>query len=167
MPDEIEKLAPDYSVYPDNDTSYGFITRGCIRNCGFCYVPKKEGNIKKVCDIDQIVRHKKVEFLDNNILAYPTHKVILQELIDKKIKCSLNQGLDIRLIDRENSTLLSKLRYMGCYIFAFDDYSFTVSLRDTIGEALRKAGSGRGCFGKCDIEICEAVGNFREKRTCR
>ena len=124
LPIEIENLDPDYSIYPDNDISYGFITRGCTRNCSFCVVRQKEGNIKQVSTVDKIVKHKFVRFLDNNILSHPEHKVILQELIDKKIKCEFYQGLDIRLIDEENSVLLSKLRYYNERVFAFDDWKY-------------------------------------------
>jgi hypothetical protein len=118
---EIEKLPCDYSLYPENDTSYGFITRGCIRNCWFCKVPKKEGMIHQVAEIKDIVQHKKVKFLDNNILAFPNHTKILRELIRMHIKCEFNQGLDIRLVNKGNSILLSKLNYMGSYVFAFDN----------------------------------------------
>jgi hypothetical protein len=128
LPEEIENYEPDYTLYPENNTSYGFITRGCIRNCDFCKVFKKEGYIHKVSNIDNIVKHKKVKFLDNNILAYPKHKEILQELIDKKIKCQFNQGLDIRLIDKDNSKLLSKLNYLNEYTFSFDHWE----LKETI-----------------------------------
>ena len=124
LPDYIEGLDCDYSLYPDNKFSYGFITRGCIRECNFCKVPEKEGHIRQVNNISDIVRHKKVKFLDNNILAYPGHKDILVELIDKGIKCQFNQGLDIRLIDKENSILLSELNYLDEYIFAFDSWSY-------------------------------------------
>ena len=124
LPPEIERCDLDYSLYPDNDTSYGFITRGCIRKCSFCKVPAKEGYIHKVSDIDKIVKHKKVKFLDNNILAYSEHKSILRELVDKKIKCQFNQGLDIRLLDSENSKLLSQLNYLHEYIFAFDAWKY-------------------------------------------
>ena len=51
LPNYIENLKCDYSLYPDNDISYGFITRGCIRNCSFCKVPKKEGYIHRVNDV--------------------------------------------------------------------------------------------------------------------
>ncbi len=121
LPVEIENEDFDYSIYPENDTSYGFITRGCIRNCSFCFVPKKEGMLYFNKSVKDIVKHKKVKFLDNNILAYNKHKEILQELIDKNIKCQFNQGLDIRLIDYENAKLLSKINYWGEYIFAFDN----------------------------------------------
>lgn len=121
LPQEIDVCQKDYSIYPDNDCSYGFITRGCVRNCYFCVVPKKEGNIRKVNDVNNIVRHKKVIFLDNNILAYEKHLDILQELEEKKIKCQFNQGLDIRLLNDKNAKLLSELNYFGEYVFAFDN----------------------------------------------
>ena len=132
LPPEVEKCELDYSIYPDNDTSYGFITRGCIRNCPFCIVPKKEGYIHKVANIDDIVRHKKVKFLDNNILAYSGHKEILSELIDKNIKHQFNQGLDIRLVDNENSILLSKLNYINQFIFAFDNWAYRKIIEDKL-----------------------------------
>ena len=121
LPEEIDLLDEDYSLYPDNNSSYGFITRGCIRNCSFCFVPKKEGNLYFESSVEDIIKHKKVKFLDNNILAYDKHKEILQKLIDKKIRCQFNQGLDIRLIDEENAKLLSQMNYLGEYIFAFDN----------------------------------------------
>ncbi|MDR0970519.1 MAG: radical SAM protein, partial [Lentimicrobiaceae bacterium] len=46
LPDEIEDCIPDYDLYPKKkgkDYAYGFLTRGCIRNCSWCVVPKKEG----------------------------------------------------------------------------------------------------------------------------
>lgn len=121
LPEEIEACDPDYSIYPDNDISYGFLSRGCIRNCSFCFVPEKEGYIYRDSTIDQIVKHKKVKFMDNNFLALPDRKELLLELIEKNIRCQFNQGLDIRLVDQEISGLLSKLNYMGEYIFAFDN----------------------------------------------
>jgi hypothetical protein len=124
LPDFIEKLQPDYSIYPDNKISYGFITRGCIRKCKFCFVPQKEGNIHQVSTIKDIVKHKQVKFMDNNILALPSHKDILRELVDIQLKCQFNQGLDIRLIDEENSKLIQQMNYLGDYLFAFDDWNF-------------------------------------------
>lgn len=122
LSEEVENLPPDYFLYPENDISYGFISRGCIRNCSFCKVPTKEGYIRQVNTIDNIVKHKKVKFLDNNILALPNHLDILEELKEKKIHCQFNQGLDIRLLTEESSFLLSQLKYLGEYIFAFDNW---------------------------------------------
>lgn len=133
LPVEVEACEPDYSIYPENDISYGFISRGCIRNCYFCFVPKKEGKLRQVSTIDAIVRHKKVKFLDNNFLALPNHKELLQELVQKKICFQFNQGLDIRLIDEENSRLLSQCRLFGDILFAFD----SLAIKDKITEKLK------------------------------
>ena len=133
LPDEIEYGECDYSLYPNNNISYGFISRGCIRNCYFCKVPQKEGYIHQVNTIDDIVRHEKVRFLDNNILALENHTQIFEELIDRKIRCSFNEGLDIRLINDVNSNLLHDLYYYPRnYIFAFDD----INLKSIIAEKL-------------------------------
>jgi len=121
LPLEIDNCKKDYSLYPDNDCSYGFISRGCIRNCYFCVVPKKEGMIHQVNKIDDVIEHKKVIFMDNNILALPNHIEILTELRDKKIRCQFNQGIDIRLLNDNNAKLLSELKYIGEYFFAFDN----------------------------------------------
>lgn len=122
LPPEIEETAPFY--YPDEDTSYGFITRGCIRSCWFCKVPKHEGKLKEYNPVTSIVRGvpgEKVKFLDNNILAYPKHMEVFNWLIEKGTRCEFNQGLDFRLVNDENLEALGKLNYMGEYIFAFDE----------------------------------------------
>jgi hypothetical protein len=123
LPIEIQQQICDYSLYPDNDTAYGFITRGCIRNCDFCFVPKKEGKLYQENSIDNIIQpqFQKTKFLDNNILAYNKHKEILTELKNRGCKYQFNQGLDIRLIDSENSKLLIDSNYLGDYFFAFDN----------------------------------------------
>lgn len=126
LPPEIENTDPFY--FDDEDTSYGFITRGCIRNCWFCKVPKYEGELTFYHDIERIVKHKKVKFLDNNILAYEKHCEVFQWLIDHNIKCEFNQGLDFRLVNEKNMELLSKLNYMGDYTFAFDDPKYQTLL---------------------------------------
>lgn len=108
-----------------NDTSYGFISRGCIRKCSFCQVWRKEGSIKQVSNIKSIIKHNKVKFLDNNFLALPNHIELLHELVTyRHVKMQFNQGLDIRLVTKENSVLLSKLNYLGEYIFAFDNVAY-------------------------------------------
>ncbi|OOM17248.1 hypothetical protein CLSAB_19680 [Clostridium saccharobutylicum] len=119
LPVEIENTEPFY--FDNEDTSYGFITRGCIRNCFFCKVPKYEGKLKVYNSLESIIKHHKVKFLDNNILAYDKHMEVFKYLIDHNIRCEFNQGLDFRLINEDNAKLLSELNYMGEYIFAFDD----------------------------------------------
>ena len=67
LPLEIEAVKPRIN--------YGFTTRGCIRNCKFCIVPKKEGKIRIEGELLDLWDgySKKVIVMDNNILALPTH----------------------------------------------------------------------------------------------
>lgn len=120
LPKEIDDCEPWYSE--DEDTAVGFITRGCIRNCRFCMVPRTEGRLREYRRVEDIVGDKKkAVFLDNNILAYDKHEDVLRWLRDNKISCFFRQGLDIRLINDANAKLLSELKYNGEYLFAFDD----------------------------------------------
>lgn len=133
LPDEIESMQPDYSIYPENNRSYGFITRGCIRNCYFCKVPRKEGGIVQVANPKDIVKHKSVDFLDNNIFAHPEHKRILREIIDLNVRARFSQGLDIRLLDKENSALIGAMKRWGTLLFAFDDISMLPIMERKVG----------------------------------
>ena len=129
LPPEIEATAPYYA--PDERISYGFITRGCIRNCWFCKVPKYEGKLKVYNSVESIVRgvpQEVVKFLDNNILAYPGHMGIFNWLIEHNTRCEFNQGLDFRLVNDENLDALARLNYEGDYIFAFDDPKYQPQL---------------------------------------
>jgi hypothetical protein len=129
LPPEIETTPPYYA--PGEKTTYGFITRGCIRNCWFCKVPKYEGELKAYNTVEGIVRGvpgEEVSFMDNNILAYPHHMEVFNWLIERGIRCEFNQGLDFRLVNDENLEALSKLNYMGAYIFAFDEPKYQTLL---------------------------------------
>jgi hypothetical protein len=131
LPDEVEGYEPDFSIYPDNDECIGFTSRGCIRNCSFCFVRRKEGYLHKYDDWRKIKATadkfglKKIRFLDNNFLANPDCEQTMQELADANIQVSFNEGLDFRLIDDRKAELLSKLNYYPSeYIFAFDNISY-------------------------------------------
>lgn len=122
LPPEIEATPPYYA--PGEKTSYGFITRGCIRKCWFCKVPKYEGMLQAYNSVESVVRGvpgEVVKFLDNNILAYPGHMDVFNWLIEQGTRCEFNQGLDFRLVNDENLDALARLNYAGEYIFAFDD----------------------------------------------
>lgn len=122
LPPTVEATPPYYA--PGEKVSYGFITRGCIRKCWFCKVPKYEGKLQAYHSVEAIVRGvpgEVVKFLDNNILAYPGHMDVFRWLIERGTRCEFNQGLDFRLVTDENLEALSRLNYEGEYIFAFDD----------------------------------------------
>jgi hypothetical protein len=123
LPDEIEHIYPDYSLYTEltKDTAYGFLTRGCCNNCSFCIVSKKEGTCShKVADLSEFWRgQKKIELLDPNLLACKDHMELLQQLADSKAKVNFNQGLDARFITEENAKLLKEIDISMLH-FAFD-----------------------------------------------
>lgn len=124
LPDKIENLPPDYSVYPEDDKAYGFISRGCIRHCPFCIVPEKEGKLRQVAEIDDVAVRHVVVLLDNNFLALPNHKELLQDMASRDNVWEFSQGLDVRLLDEENAQLLGKLKVMFHHTFAFDDWKY-------------------------------------------
>ena len=122
LPWAIEMTDPYYA--PNEKHTYGFITRGCIRNCWFCKVPKYEGKLKEYNRLESIIRGvpgEVVHFMDNNILAYQSHLEVFNYLIERGIRCEFNQGLDFRLTNDQNLDALARLNYEGEYIFAFDD----------------------------------------------
>lgn len=117
LPEYIEHIMPDYSLY-DLDYSMGFTSRGCIRKCEFCIVPKKEGKIKDNAPITEFLNanHDRVILLDNNFQASPKWRDNLTYLIDHKIKVNFNQGLDARLVTENFASMLAASR---CYDWKF------------------------------------------------
>ena len=124
LPDDIEHIYPDYSIYPKltKDTAYGFLTRGCPRGCSFCIVADKEGRRShKVADLSEFWRgQKSIVLLDPNILACREHPDLLQQLIDSKAKVDFSQGLDIRLTNEANIELINQVKVKEIH-FAWDN----------------------------------------------
>lgn len=125
LPEEIEHIYPDYSIYPEQtkDTAYGFLTRGCPRGCDFCHVKCKEGLIsRKVADLDEFWSgQKNICLCDPNILACKDRLELLKQLQESKSKVDFNQGLDIRLVNDEIAEEISKIRIDAIH-FAWDRY---------------------------------------------
>lgn len=125
LPDEIEHMYPDYSLYPNEtkDRAYGFLTRGCPRGCSFCIVKSKEtGCSHKVADLKEFWNGQKhIELLDPNLLACSEWKNLLQQLIDSKARVNFNQGLDIRMMTEEKAEMLSRIKLDAIH-FAWDRY---------------------------------------------
>lgn len=112
LPDNIEHICPDYDFYGVN-YSLGFLTRGCIRSCPWCIVPRKEGEIRAHADIMEFARHRDVVLMDNNFLALPEYAVEQLEKIRKaNMRVDFNQGLDSRLIDTTMAAHLASVRWM-------------------------------------------------------
>lgn len=123
LPQEIEHIYPDYSLYNITDTAYGFLTRGCPRGCEFCIVKNKEGEVSyKVANLDEFWKgQKNIVLCDPNILACKDWKELLQQLIDSKANVDFNQGLDIRLMTEEKALMLNRIKIKEIH-FAWDRY---------------------------------------------
>lgn len=122
LPEEIEHTCPDYSLYKITNTAYGFLTRGCPRNCPFCIVSKKEGSeSRQVADLSEFWKGQQyIKLLDPNLLASREHEQLLKQLADSKAYVDITQGLDIRLTNTDNIKLLNSIRTKRLH-FAWDN----------------------------------------------
>lgn len=110
LPEEIEHICPDYTLY-GLDYSIGFLTRGCCNKCPWCFVPEKEGGLRANAVFEEFVRHEKVAFYDNNVLASPHGIKEIERLAGSGLKVDFNQGLDARLIDDGVARRLARLKW--------------------------------------------------------
>ena len=124
LPDEIEHIYPDYSLYPDlaKDTAFGFLTRGCPRHCAFCIVGDKEGLVsRKVADLAEFWDGQKyINLLDPNLLACKDHIELLTQLAESGSYIKFTQGLDIRLVNDRNIELINRIKVKEIH-FAWDN----------------------------------------------
>lgn len=124
---KVEDLVPDYSLTPDWQSSIIFSTRGCRRRCGFCVVPKVEGQLSHIRrSISKYVlpNHKGITFFDNNFLMNPYKDEIFDELrnIGKPVDF---HGIDARLITESVAEHLGSIplnKKIGIRL-AYDDRS--------------------------------------------
>jgi len=124
----IEERVPDYSIlddtnyeYPVRDAYFGYASRGCIRKCHFCGVPKLEGAQKEMPPLANLVNgvaerygpKKDLVLMDNNVTASVRYKEIIAEICDLgftagavldrgglrvKRRVDFNQGVDARIL---------------------------------------------------------------------
>lgn len=114
LPEEIDAMFPDYSIYPDCKHAIGFLTRGCIRRCPWCVVPRKEGAIRPYRTWREIKRQdsRDIVFMDNNVLACSHGIEQIQKMIGQDVRVDFNQGLDARLITPVIAALLARLKWI-------------------------------------------------------
>jgi hypothetical protein len=127
----IEDLIPNYSIldqitykYPVHDAYFAYASRGCVRKCSFCGVPKLEGDLYDTPSLTKIVEgtqrlygsKKDLVLMDNNVVASPRFKNIIAEIRDlgfipgaklKRVRNSalrrvdFNQGVDARILCKD------------------------------------------------------------------
>lgn len=125
LPDEIEFIQPDYSIYGnkiDKKTAYGFLTRGCPNKCKWCIVPHKEGFVKPYMDVEEIAINGRnnLILMDNNILAHDYGLEQIEKIIKNGYRVDFNQGLDARLITDDIAKLLAKVKWINYIRLACD-----------------------------------------------
>ena len=122
LPDEIDRMYPDYSLYPDCDYAIGFLTRGCPNKCSWCYVPQKEGDIYPYRTWQEIVRAdtNKLTLMDNNILAHPHGIEQLRQLAETDYRLDINQAMSVFLVTPETADILSRCKWQKFIRFSVD-----------------------------------------------
>lgn len=142
LPEDIEHICPDYSIYSQYKEAYGFLTRGCVNKCGFCIVPRKEGTIRRHADIEEFLDGRKnAVLMDNNVLASDWGLSQIEKIIKLKVHVDFNQGMDCRIISKDKSIakLLSQVKWSKSIRMAYDNSAITDEVVKAI-EYLKEAG---------------------------
>lgn len=142
LPNEVEHICPDYSLYPMCNDAYGFLTRGCVNQCSFCIVPRKEGFIRKHADISEFLNGRQsATLMDNNVIASDWGLDQIEKIISLKVKVDFNQGIDCRIIakDKNIAHLLSHVKWKRYLRMAYDHSAITDEVTTAIAY-LKEAG---------------------------
>lgn len=101
--DIIDELPLDYSIleeidyeYPAKNAYFGYMTRGCPRNCNFCAVKTLEPNYKNYVGIKKQIQYIEEKFgaqkdlllMDNNVFA----STCFEKIIDEIKECGFSKG---------------------------------------------------------------------------
>lgn len=122
LPDEIERMFPDYSIYPEFDFAVSMTSRGCPRGCSFCHVAAKEGRCSvKVADVSDFWNgQKEIRILDPNITACKDKRDLMHQYRETGAVLDFTQGLDIRCLNDEDIEDINHMRLRTLH-FAWDN----------------------------------------------
>lgn len=124
LPPEVEKMFPDYSIYPQFNFAVSLTSRGCPRGCSFCHVQAKEGCVShKVADVSDFWNGQPhIEVLDPNITACREKRDLFAQYRETNATICFNQGLDIRLLNGYDLEDINHMRIKDLH-FAWDNPS--------------------------------------------
>jgi hypothetical protein len=138
LPDEVELIMPDYDLY-GIDYGMGYLSRGCIRECGPCVVWRKEGYVHHVAWPWEIVnpRSKELVIMDGIFNGSPNWTEKAEWLIDNGYTVDITQGMDMRIISKRAAELIKALKHRNKVHFAFDHIDYELEIRKGIEELLK------------------------------
>lgn len=175
LPEEIDRMQPDYSMYPDIDkrTAYGFLTRGCPNKCPWYVVPEKEGMIHPYMDVDEVAAGGRTNLIlmDNNILACDYGIAQIEKIVDRRYRVDFNQAMDSRLVTDDIAALLTRVRWLKYVRFGCDTPGQIRTCEEAI-ERMRRHGFNCYFFLYCILtsvfqESFSRVNHWRLKRDWR
>lgn len=149
LPDHVEAMRPDYSLY-GIDYGVGYLMRGCIWDCDFCVVRKKEGLPQEVATIDHLLNPSArsrpfVVLLDNEFFWKEKWAIArLGEFTAREIDWCPSQGLDVRVLTEPLVEALAASPFWNVkhsrrqITFAFDGISIEARYRRGVEMLLRK-----------------------------
>lgn len=122
LPPEMERMFPDYSIYPQFDFAVSMTSRGCPRGCAFCHVAAKEGRCStKVADVKDFWNGQKlIKVLDPNITACREKRDLMRQYLETGAVIDFTQGIDIRLVDEDDIRDLNAMKLENVH-FAWDN----------------------------------------------
>ena len=122
LPPEVERMFPDYSLYPQYNFAVSMTSRGCPNCCGFCHVCAKEGRCSyKVADVSDFWSgQKEIRVLDPNLTACPDKRDLMRQYRETGAMIDFTQGLDIRLLDEDDVADINAMRLKNVH-FAWDN----------------------------------------------
>ncbi len=177
LPRPIEQLKPDYELYnarhlirvlrgktPEEKakkadqllrSAIGRTTLGCINECEFCFVPEKEGPLRQVGTIEDILTDwcDELILLDNNFTADPLileklaylaeYNAVRRKFKKKKIRLNITQGIDARMMTEEKAEALAKTTHSAQVHIAWDLIKNERVVMEGIKIMLRYMGASR------------------------
>lgn len=125
LPPEIEKMFPDYSIYPQYKFAVSMTSRGCPRGCSFCHVAAKEGKCAvKVADVSDFwtpeICKNEIRILDPNITACKEKRDLMRQYRETGAILDFTQGLDIRCLNDDDIEDINHMRLRMLH-FAWDN----------------------------------------------